>query len=155
MAANRPFSLKVEATKAMRNEVKRVDRLADRGVKTAIRKAVVRTTKPLRYKIRDAAKSELPKRGGLNTWAARVPSAKTRFSRRMSGVSVVMRRKGADVAALNRGRARHPVYGNKKVWATTEFKPGFFSETAKREAPGIVRDLDDAIYKAAIEGMKK
>ncbi len=52
---------------------------------------------------------------------------------------------GRDVRALEAGRLKHPLFGNKKHWYTNRIKRGFASETLRKTRPLIVRELDSEI----------
>lgn len=131
---------------------KKADLVAAGKIKNELRKQIRATTKATRYKIRDAAKADLPKEGGLNKWAARVPSASVHTQGKRQGVRLRLTRRGADMRALNRGVARHPVFGNKKVWRNTYFKDKarWFDRAAEADKPRLVKEMQDGIA-AAIE----
>lgn len=50
-----------------------------------------------------------------------------------------------DVEALDDGRLRHPVYGNRDVWRTTSRPPGLVSQPWSEAEDDIVRAVDDAL----------
>lgn len=56
------------------------------------------------------------------------------------------------VGDTNRGKVRHPVFGDREVWVTQTFTPkGWFDRTMQIYAPKIIADID----KAAREAMTK
>ena len=48
-------------------------------------------------------------------------------------------------AILNRGRLRHPLFGNRNFWFNQDVKPGFFTDTIAADADGIRKRVFDAI----------
>lgn len=131
-----------------------MQRASEREVKKTLRRIVTQETKPTRRVIKETARDELPKRGGLNKWAAVMPRAVTDFRPGRSSVKIQHRKSGHDMKALNRGRLRHPVYGNKKNWVMQSITPGFFERgiakdegDLKRRVMTAIDDMFSAIYK--------
>lgn len=93
--------------------------------------------KPLpevRKRIKSRAISTLPKRGGLNRWAASTRvTAKITVTGRAVKVKVRGGRKSiageADISALDRGRVRHPSWGRRfrGQWHVQRVSEGFFT----------------------------
>ncbi|WP_020525832.1 hypothetical protein [Catelliglobosispora koreensis] len=64
-----------------------------------------------------------------------------------------------DLASMERGRLRHPVYGRYRrlsdgtrmtnPWVTQQIRPGWASEPARRAAPKAAKDIGDAMGKVA------
>lgn len=85
------------------------------------------------------------KRSGLRETIARATASQIQVSASSARVRVRVRRAGmpADQRTLphrlNKGRWRHPVFGNREVWAEQTSKPGWFDETL-REHGEAVRD---------------
>lgn len=88
-------------------------------LRSDIHRAANRATKPVKPLIIESA-SVLP--GGLAPWVqSRMKvTTKTRTSGALAGVRFTTRRPkpggSTDVKALNRGQARHPLWGNKGFW---------------------------------------
>lgn len=119
--------------------VRTLRRAAASGLRSEVRKAIAQETKPVRTKMKMSARDQLPKRGGLNRWAARMPSAKTRMTGSEVGVSISLRRKGHDMRAIDRGRVRHPLFGNRRHWYTQPVTQGVFSSVFQNESDGVRR----------------
>jgi hypothetical protein len=138
-----PVELRVEgdAMKALQRKLKQVDR-AD--LRRELNRGLRDGAKPLVQHARDAARDNLPHAGGLNE---RVASRPTTISIAQGGVRV--RVKGVDAASTNRGRLRHPVYGNREVWVTQTIQPGWFTDRMRQKAPGVRPDLIKAMDRVA------
>jgi len=102
----------------------------DRTIVNEMASEIRKASKPMAKAITDSALEHLPKRGGLNQWVA---EAKVRTSirrgTRTAGIRFVVShtslRGKTDMAAINRGKLRHPVYGNRRKWVLQAVEPGF------------------------------
>lgn len=137
--------------KAVRGDMAKVTKaLRDAGTKemrTRLRKIMAEETKPLRKAIKQSAIDELPAKGGLNKWAASMPAQNTDFRERSAGVRIRMSKKGHDLAALNRGRLRHPLFGNRKHWYTQTIATGFFTKPIEKDGDELKARIKVAIEK--------
>lgn len=76
-----------------------------------------------------AALEGLPSSGGLNEYvAASTFSVRTRTSVGNPGVRLVGSKKGHDIKAMDGGKVRHPVFGNRSVWALQSIDAGWWTE---------------------------
>lgn len=98
---------------------------------------------PLVGDVREAARSILPKSGGLNNWVAdsniRVA---TRLSGRNVGVRIINSRSGSGSGGTadfgsDKGVVRHPVFGHAGRWSTTKVTPGWFSHTLEEKVSSV------------------
>jgi hypothetical protein len=117
--------------------------IGDKELRRDLLRGIQRATRPLKDDIKDSARRNLPRRGGLNEWVANQGKVSTRTSTagRNVGVRVVADKKGSDLAAINRGRLRHPVFGNRKVWVTQLVPPGWFDQGTEDGAVRTQREL--------------
>lgn len=97
---------------------------------------------PMVADIRAEART-LPERGGFAEYIAgsRI-TIQTRTSVQRAGVSVVgLRSKSGgfvDLRAVNRGRLRHPVFGDRDRWRTQQIRPGFWDRAIERRQQDVV-----------------
>lgn len=137
-------------------------RLRDTGNKTLQKelfKGITRATKPIKAAAKTAAIAELPRGGGLNREFAKATySTRSRTRGRNVGVRIVGKRKGHDIYAVDRGRLRHPVFGNRSVWVTQLIRPRILTGAMAEAAGGrmwhspkqeIVRVIDDVARRLA------
>ncbi len=103
---------------------------------------------PLVQSAKDAARDDLPHAGGLNERVASRPTSVL-----ISQGKMRLKVKGVDAASANRGRLRHPVYGNRGNWVTQAIPPGYFTNRMRRDArlvrPALVRAMDRVAEKIA------
>lgn len=90
-----------------------------------LRKAAV----PIRRELKRSALGNLPYRGGLADEVVAGMKFRTRVSvGKNPSLRIVASLPGHDLRSMNRGRIRHPVYGNRKVWANTDTKAGWWED---------------------------
>lgn len=121
--------------------------LGDKELRRDLFRGFSRATKPLKEDVRRSALRSLPSRGGLNQWVADAKLAtRTRVSGKTVGVRIAGSRSNkqlrkSDLNAINRGRLRHPVFGNRKVWVTQMVKPGWFTDPLVAGADEVRQEL--------------
>lgn len=121
----------------------------------ALRKAVQQPVPIVKEKVRASALATLPGGGGLNRWVAvsRITSSAAVVPGRGAGVRLRMGRHStsaqSDIAAINRGRLRHPAWGRRfrGQWFTQAVRPEFFSRPIK-ESPEWSEAIDRAVSEA-------
>lgn len=119
------------------------------GVLATMRREINAETKPMRQAAKRRIQSALPQRGGLAKWAGGLPSASVKVERDRASVKVRLDKRGHDLASMNRrGIARHPVFGNRKVWASTDVPRGFFEDSVTPEARELRDKVSTAIGRA-------
>jgi hypothetical protein len=120
---------------------------ADLGAGTSLRAqllgAIRVASKPAVAAVKDAARDQLPKSGGLNEYVAKERiSSSTRLSGRQAGVRI-----RAQSSTSNWGdgqtQVRHPVFGHRnRKWAETKLpNPGWFTETLQRQQPLVAAQV--------------
>lgn len=110
-----------------------------------------RAVKPLTRDVKDAVGDYAPNRGGYADVVQAEFKVKTR--RRATGRNPAIFLMGTagkrDVSSLNRGRLRHPLYGNRRRWYTTSVRPGFWTVTLEAGAPRVRTELVQALNNVA------
>lgn len=126
-----------------------------RDLAQELRKSQRQALKPLQPEIKAEALASLPKRGGYNRIMAR--SVKVTVLTRLSGGPVVRahiyasgKREHRDVAAVNAGRLRHPLFGNRRHWYETGVAPGLVWRAVGRVEDSVVRESADAIERVLV-----
>jgi hypothetical protein len=128
---------------------------ADKQLKRETYAALNRTVKPLTQAVKDDTGRYLPgayaavvsaslriraqRRGGRDPSLSLKATAKTKDG------------KAREVAALERGKLRHPLWGNRRHWFNQAVRPGFWTEPLKDKAPAVraqlVKVLDELAAK--------
>ena len=108
-----------------------------------LNRAISDAAKPLRAELRKSARETLPKSGGLAESVAGARISTTRStSRRNPGVRIRTRRN--QLAAMNEGHVRHPVFG-RDVWVEQSVTPGWWDRPTDAASPDIQADVEAAM----------
>jgi hypothetical protein len=118
------------------------------------------TNKPTIEDIRKSALDTLPRRGGLADRIARSKiSTRTRTAGRQAGVEIKgvgiagASGKKHDIARLNKGLLRHPLFGNRDRWYGQGVRAGWFNNPIEKRKPeiqrGLQRVMEDVARKVA------
>ena len=118
---------------------------ADKAVARSLRKRLREAGKPLAQGLVEDGPEGLPSSGGLADW---LRQAKGTVSMTQSRLEIKLSRGGShDLGAINRGRLRHPLYGNRRVWVEQSVEAGTYDKAFDKHAedalPVIERVLDD------------
>lgn len=119
------------------------------GLRKELQKRIRGAVKPAIPDVRQSAYRTLPKRGGL---AERVGKQAYGIRTLLGGAGASVRLAGRGMKELrdiDRGRLRHPVWGNRDVWVGQQVTPGFFSNAVERRAPGIRKEIEQAMTDVA------
>ena len=102
------------------------------GLKRNITVAVRTATVPARDAVRAELRATMPKEGGLNEWLAKASVTSTVLTgAKTAGVVIRGTKRGHDLKAANTGIVRHPVYGHRDRWATTDVPAGWWEKALK------------------------
>lgn len=120
---------------------------AGKGLRRELMAAIQRSTKDVKGDVERSWASRMPHRGGLSQRPLKL-TTRTRGGGQRVGVRIVSAsRDGYSLGAIDRGRVKHPVFGNRRAWATTSVEPGIITEPQEQSAPlvrdAIVRALSD------------
>lgn len=115
----------VDAVEKAARIVKDIEPTQRKVLLAAIRKPMKNTVR----KMKDNAGDKLPQAGGF---ADEVRTTKigvrTRTQGKSAGVRLHAKLPGRDLRNIDRGRLRHPVFGNRSNWVTQSVVPRTFSE---------------------------
>lgn len=119
------------------------------SLRNEMNKALRQAAKPLPKAVKDAAREQLPNKGGLNDRIAkRTPKVVTRTGIKTAGVRI--QDKKTDPRMSTRGRIPHPVFGRRGkgknggknfVVQTFPRAMGYFDQTLEDEAPEVRGDM--------------
>lgn len=144
------MAVRVEGVDQFTQLARRLKAQDSKALRTEFYRGINRATKPVIADIRQTAKTELPRRGGLGK---RVARSKITTKRRMSGKSAGVRvvgTSGYDIRSIDRGRVRHLTWG-RKPWVNQKVRPGFWTTPVREGEPvaraSIVRVMDDIARK--------
>lgn len=119
----------------------------DKDLRKELFAGLNRSVKPLTQDVKQALPDVLP-----NRYAGVVQSEfKVKIRRRSGGrnpaIFLLGRAGSRNVSSLDRGRLRHPLYGNRRRWYDQRIQPGFWTLTLERDTPRVRVELVEAIRK--------
>lgn len=128
----------------------------DKDLRRELYRGLNGAMKPLTAAVRQSAVDVLPRRGGLGAEIAR---SKMRTQRRTGAKSVGIKLivtgtggsmgRGRDIAALDRGKARHPLFGNRSHWYLQAVPPGWFTRPTDNSKSEVQEKLLAAMQNVA------
>jgi hypothetical protein len=133
---------------------KRLKAVGETGLRKELHKAMGSAARPLIPKVQEAARRNLPKRGGLNERIARKPyRAQTRTGMQTAGVRITGSK--VDPRINNEGRVYHPVFGRTpgEIQPVPQAK-GYFDETLAAEGPKVRDDILDVVRDYTIRALR-
>ncbi|HWB36975.1 MAG TPA: hypothetical protein VHA75_13225 [Rugosimonospora sp.] len=132
---------------------------SDRTIIKALTKRIRTLGTPVKTELKTSALAVLPKRGGLAAWVAKSRlTISVRRGTHTAGISIKQGRNSAggrtDLRAIDRGRLRHPMLGDREHWYTQQITPGFWSDVIDGPAADqfqqeAVAAIDDALAEVA------
>jgi hypothetical protein len=118
----------------------------DRELRRDLLRGIQRAGKPLKAAAREGALRNLPSTGGLNEFVADAKvSVRTRSAGRNPGVRLTGKKSGHDLQAIDRGRVRHPVFGNRRAWVNQSVRAGWWTEALQDAAPKVRQELVEVV----------
>lgn len=145
------FSLKITGTKDLEALAVRLKAAGDhgKGLKKELLKAFRDSTKDTKKKIRQSALDNLPRKGGLAKIISQSRiSTTTRMTGRQVGVKIVAKNRH-DIAKLNRGQLRHPLFGDRQIWFGQAVPMGWFDKPIREDIDNIRVELLAAMKRTA------
>lgn len=143
------MSVEIRGAEQLRVLAKALKGAGQKDLQRELSKGITDAVKPVREAVKQSAVQNLPQHGGLNRKVAR---SQFRTVRRSQGVKLTARNAYA-LEQLNRGRWRHPVYGNRSVWVS-QFdvqSVGWWTKPTERVGPQarqeVLRAMDRVVRK--------
>ena len=125
---------------------RRLKEAGDKELKRELFKALNRATKKPKAEARARALTTLPRHGGLaKRVAASRFTTRNRTTRTGDAVLQLVAKGTVNVHSIDRGRVRHPVFGNRDRWVAQPVKPGWFSIPMKANERGTQREIAAAL----------
>lgn len=128
-----------------------------RTIPNQMTKRIRRAVPPIRKAVKASALAILPSGNGLNAWVAKAGvRASVKRGARSAGVLLVSSRRSqgsqSDIRSINRGRTRHPLFGNRGFWFPQTVVPGYFTKAVEGDGlDAFRREVDEAIGAAVRE----
>lgn len=143
--------VRVDGAQELQRLARDLKAAGDKDLRRKLYRGFQHIAKPVKAAAQQGALDTLPSSGGLAAKVAagqyRVSvrsrgsgaSLQLRVSAKSGGIRVDHKRKKItagqmDLNAMDRGRLRHPVHGNRHVWVNQKVKPGWFTKSTARSA---------------------
>lgn len=143
------FDVKVTGGAELRKVRNRLRQVGDKGLGKEMGKALRAAARPLQPAIRKEAIVAMPSGYGPTLSKSLRFRTAIKETRHTAAVTVRVhgdgRREKRMVPALNRGRLRHPLYGNRGYWYDQRVRPGFVDRPADRLMPEMARQMNAVI----------
>lgn len=135
------IELQVQGAENLARLAKELKVAGEGELRKELLRGIREAAKPMLAEVKEAARENLPKHGGLNNAVA---ASKLAVRTRAAGASAGVRVVGPRYRGADRGRLRHPTFGH-DPWTTQQVKPGWFTETLQHHAPDVRAHLVEAI----------
>lgn len=121
---------------------KALKQAGDKELQKELYSALNRATKPMRAEAKKSAEQRLPHAGGLNKRVARARMSTRRKTGKNPGVKIVATGM-SQLAMMDKGRVRHPVWGNRGRWVNQPIPQaeGWFTEPMQEGKPIAQREI--------------
>lgn len=129
---------------------RRLKAVGDRELRKELYRGLNRAAKPAKAKVKPNVAAEMPKKGGAATFIT--TDLKVTQSNRGAGRNpgiTIWSKSPHDIRKINKGQLRHPVFGNRKKWATQSVPAGSFTDPIKEAAPEMRVEMERTIRDVA------
>lgn len=121
----------------------------DRKVATAIRKRIRQPAQELSKTVPVEGADPMPQGGGIRDRL--MAEGRSRVVLDGLGIRLALSNSGASLPAINRGILRHPVFGNKDIWRTTDVPAGSYDAAFEAGADPVRASLEKVLDDVAKE----
>ena len=116
---------------------------ADRKVANGVRRGLRKIAKPLGDQVLTEGSEGLPQSGGLASHVA--AGGKVGLMMAATSARLKLSHAGVDVASLERGTVRYPLFGNKNSWHSHPVTAHLFTSVFEREGPAVAEAMRDEL----------
>lgn len=129
---------------------KALKQAGDKELRKELYAGINRAAKPMTKNVKDSTPKYLPRRYALELSKTVKISVRRRGAGRNPAVYLVAKAKTStgkdrDLASLNRGRLRHPLFGNRKHWYDQRVRPDWWTDPLLESAPQARKEIVKAI----------
>jgi hypothetical protein len=114
----------------------------DKELQRELYRGLNRAVKPLRQDVKESIGDFLPQRYARVLARDLKVTARRRTGGRNPALYLLGQAKNRDIASLNRGRLRHPLYGNRRFWYSQRVRRDWWTHPLIRGAPEVRRELE-------------
>lgn len=137
--------LRIEGADKFGKLAKALRQTGDKDLRKELYAGINRSVKPLTAAVKAGTQNYFPRRYALELAKSLRVRARRRGGRdpsiRLVGQAKTPRGKERNLAALNRGRLRHPLYGDRGHWYDQAVPPNFWDEPLLEDVEQVREDL--------------
>lgn len=131
-------------------QISRALKTADPLIKRELAAGIREATAPIKKEAEAELVAVLPSRGGAAADISADTKVVTQRLAGRAGPGIRLRaRSRRNVRRIDRGRLRHPLFGNKGHWFTTNVRPGWFSRPVLDAGDDLRKELSSRLDKVA------
>lgn len=137
--------LRIEGADKFGKLAKALRQAGDKELRKELYRGINQAVKPLTEAVKKGTASYFPRRYAVELTRTLKVTARRRGGRdpsiRLQGKAKTKQGKERNLAALNRGRLRHPLYGDRRHWFNQEVSQGFWDEPLLEGADQVREDV--------------
>jgi hypothetical protein len=150
--------LQIKGAEKFGEVAKALKQAGDKELRKELYSSINRAAKPMTKAVKESMPAYLPRGYALELSKTVKISVRRRASGKNPAVYLVAKAKtpggkDRDLASLNRGRLRHPLFGNRRHWFDQKVRPDWWTDPLLQSAPQarkeIVKAIDDVAAKLA------
>lgn len=135
-----------EGAKKLANLAKALQEVGDRGLQKELYSGINRAVKPLTDSVKRSTPQFLPRRYAVElAKSLRVKTRNRRNGVTLLGSASTPGGKERDLASLNRGRLRHPLYGNRRYWYDQPVKKNWWDDPLLAGAGEVRAEIEKVL----------
>lgn len=151
--------LRVEGADKFGNLAKALRKFGDKELRTELYRGINRAVKPLTDDVKKSTGKYLPRRYAFELAASLKVKARRRAGQNpavyLVGRAKTKQGKERDLASLNRGRLRHPLYGNRRYWYDQDVSPNWWDDPLLDGIDEVRKEIVKTIDDVAVQLAKK
>jgi hypothetical protein len=147
--------LEIEGADKVREVARALKLHGDKELTRAVYRRLNRTVKPLGLAVKASLGSYLPTRYALELARTLKVSSRRRVTKNPALYLVGAGKPERDLASLNRGRLRHPLFGMRGHWFDQTVRRDWWTDPLMEASPLVRRELEAALDDAADELVRR
>jgi hypothetical protein len=151
--------LRIEGADKFGKLARALRQAGDKELRSELYRGINRSVKPLTERVKSEAPKFLPRRYAVELAKSLRVKTRRRAGRNpaiyLVGRAKTPGGKDRDLASLNRGRLRHPLYGNRHYWYDQEVSPNWWTDPLFSGAEDVRKEVVKVIDEVAVKLAKK
>jgi hypothetical protein len=150
-----PVAVEVEGADKLRVVARALKDLGDKELRREFYAGMNRAVKPLTASVKQRLPERLPARYAALLRADLRVTTRRRTGGRNPAVFLLGKAKNRDIRSLNRGRLRHPLYGDREHWYDQPVQKGWWDQVLEDGAPMVRKEMVRVLDEVADQIVQK